>query len=148
MANGLQHTISPGRIGKRLLGVSVAAMLGSAALVLVPSTASAFNIQGLIGSALGGHYGGGRYHHSRSASHHSRHHSYSKRDHEDSTESSDKEKDATEVDATSDGGGKSDGKVSSHRAPSGPVGGTQQASESDARAGQVASDEPTFAPSR
>ncbi len=149
MRIGFAQKVATGSIAKGLSGVAATALLATVTLTSVPTTASAFNIGGLIGTAMALQYGG---HYGRSYSHHARressrhHHEYAGRgrDHE----SSGQEKDATEVDATDPGNSVPDSKVSTHRQPSGPVqNNTLQASESDARA-RVVSDEPTFAPSR
>ena len=140
MATGYGQEIATGGIGRRLVGVCAATLCAAAVLTLVPTGASAFNIEGLIGGALAARYGG--YHHGRSAGHHARSHESSRHEHE----SAGKEKDATEVDATEEGG-KTDSKVSLRRAPSGIKGNTLQASTSGG-SDRAAADEPAFAPSR
>jgi len=133
--------------GKRAAGLAAATLVASAMLTLVPTAASAFNIGGLIGSALSVRYGGGggHRHHARSESHHSRDRVASHRGHDSNAE----EKDARDVDAADQ-----DGKVSPSRQHVEPSSISVQASQSDATAAKLAStnkatdDEPTFAPSR
>jgi hypothetical protein len=51
------HTHARDGVGKTI-GVTAAALLASASVMMMPTTASAFNIQGLIATAVA-HYGGG-----------------------------------------------------------------------------------------
>jgi hypothetical protein len=135
MKTELTH-VTPTGIGRRFAGVAAAALFGSAVLASVPTPASAFDIGGLVGTAIalqmGGHHGG--------YSHHGRTHVASRRDHESTRgNSTGEEKDARDVDVTPQSGTKV-----SQRGPSGPVQNTEQASVPDATANKMAADEPAF----
>ena len=148
---GLERQVSVRGSGRLLSGAAATALVATVALTSVPTSASAFNIGGLIGTAIalqygGGHFGGRSYsHHARSHEHvrHEREYAGKSRDHDSAGE----EKDAREVDTVDSDKG-SDNKASPRHQPSGPTTSTLQASESDARAGKVASDAPSFTPSR
>jgi hypothetical protein len=139
---------------RRLL--SAVAVFAATTLMFMPTQASAFDIGGLVGAAISmqmGHYRGG---YSGGHSHHVASHNDS-----DSSDHGNTgvERDARDPDTTTPSAGKSDnGRVAVRtqktQGPSGANGGTAQASEHDAAAGQIASagksfdDAPAFNPSR
>ncbi len=143
---------------RQVLGTAAAAMSAAIMVALTPTTASAFDIGGLIGAAIAanvghyhGGYAGGGHSHTRVASRHD--------DHDSSRDSSNVERDARDPDpATPPPPGKSDNRVAVRQqkiqGPSSSSGGTAQASERDAATAQVASagksfdDAPSFNPSR
>ena len=146
MATGYGLQDSTGGLVQRVAGIVAATTVAAAIVVSVPTPASAFNIGGLIGSALAMRYGGGGggyHHHSRSAErHHSRSRVASRRHHESDQNSAAEEKDGAEVDATAENShsnGKANIGAPAKSQPSGPVNNVEQAS---------ASDEPSFTPSR
>ncbi|MGD0024330.1 MAG: hypothetical protein ABSC37_06835 [Xanthobacteraceae bacterium] len=128
-------------IGNSLLGTASVIVLLSGTLMLVPNEASAqFNIEGLIGGAMGhGFYGGSRHR----ATRHGRVHESSKRARE--------REDAKDEDS-SDHDAKADSKPE-RRQLSAPSKDDSQASAPAATAGKprpdnAQNDEPSFAPSR
>jgi hypothetical protein len=136
-------------VGKRITGLGAAALFVSTLTVMAAKPAAAFDIGGLIGTAMmlqmGGHYGS--YHHSRErvASQHERDSS--------GRNSSGGERDARDVDVTPQNP-KAENKIAARHQSFGPNGSTTQASERDASAGDVATSEmtsgdaPAFSPSR
>lgn len=129
-------------VGKSLAGAGAATLLAAVAAAATPTTASAFDLQGLIGTAMalqyGAYHGGGGY-----VRHHAKSHVASRSDGDTDTDSVSAEKDALDVDATATGGAK----VVAHRAP-GPSQSTEQASVPDLGADKMAADAPAFNPSR
>ena len=145
-----QQRISTGGLenGRRWGTVMGMSLLASTAVAFTPTEASAFDIQGLIGTAIAlqmGAYHGSPYHQARGHVA-SRHDSYS------SGNNSSVERDARDVDV-SDLTGKSDIRFSGRQSPaSAEI--TSQASERDAAANEVAlfgrpyGDELVYRPSR
>jgi hypothetical protein len=139
-------TAGPGNGRRRGIAIS-AAMLVQIIVASAPTAASAFDIQGLIGTAIAlqmGAYHGSPYHRARG-------HVASRRDDSEGT-SSGAERDARDVDV-SDRSGWSDTKLSAHQSPrSAEI--TSQASERDAAAneaglsGRPHGDEVVYRPSR
>jgi hypothetical protein len=137
------------RIGGRLAGVAASAMIASTVLTFTPTAASAFDLDGLIGTAIAlqmaSQFRAPAYGHARS-------HTASRRDNDSAGgASAGGERDARET-AAIDQAGPS---VAPHRqAAAGPASNTRQASERDASFGQMAvtdrafDDEPAYHPSR
>jgi hypothetical protein len=145
-----QRRISTARLenGWRAATVVSTVLLASTTVTFTPTTASAFDIQGLIGTAIAlqmGAYHGSPYHYARG-------HVGSRRDGDSNGSSSTVERDARDVDV-SNHVGKSDTITTSHQAPS-SAGITSQASERDAAADEVAlsnrryDEEPVYRSSR
>jgi hypothetical protein len=119
-------------IGQRFGAIASAAVLASAMVALSPKAASAFDIEGLIGTAIAlGALQGGPYHHARS-------HVVSRQDSGGS--STGVERDARDVDTPAI---RSENKIAAHRQSYAHSEITTQASERDAAAG-----EPAYRPSR
>lgn len=147
---------SVGRVG-RCIATIAAALSASALLVMTPTKASAFDVSGMIGTAMAikaqidAHRGGyGGYHgHSRVASRHDS-------DSDDQNSSGGGERDARDSEAV-DRASRPDNRVAMHRevlGPSSTSGGLAQASERDAAAeenqpaGRAFDDRASFKPSR
>jgi hypothetical protein len=138
-------------IGRRKAGVAATAVLASLLSTLAPAGASAFDIGGLIGTAMAlqmGHYRAPSYHHSRD-------HVASRHDRSTDDDNAAVERDARDVEAPAKVGSSQGGAEKSHQPAPAPHGITAQASERDAAAVQaVASsdrtggDAPAFTPSR
>jgi hypothetical protein len=120
------------------------ALLTATAVAFTPTSASAFDIQGLVGTAIAlqmGGYHGSPYHQARG-------HVASRHDSDSDSNNSGVERDARDVDVSSHTG-KSETKVTVNQSA-----GTSQASERDASADQPApsnrryNDEPVYSPSR
>lgn len=131
-------------IGRRFGAAAGAAMLASSIVAFTPTAASAFDIEGLIGTAIAlGALQGGPYHHARG-------HVVSRHDRDSDGGSSGVERDARDVDTTPS---RSEAKVAHHQAYAHSAI-TTQASERDAAAGQPAAsgrgsdDVPAYRPSR
>jgi len=147
MTSGLQQ-ISILQIGRRVAGIAASAVSACAIVIFAPTAASAFDVGGLIGTAIALQMGG--YHgsaHRYSARHAAvpREHSSSKHDNGDAPAV---ERDARDVEVSVQSG-KSDGKQkhASVAAPAATM--TAQASERDAAASSTAPDDaPAFQPSR
>jgi len=149
-----RHQIAPRRLTRHWAGLGATAL--AAILIAAPKPAFAFDIGGLIGTAMalqmGGLQFGAPYRHGRvhvASTHHERDTGDRDRD-----TSGGRERDARDSDARDGGGGaKSDNRVASHHPAYGATG-AAQASERDASAGQVASsaktfdDAPAYRPSR
>lgn len=145
MKIAFQHRKAPST--KWLTGMAVAAIGASTTLVLTPTKASAFDLGGIVGTAMAlqqmGAFGlhGAPYGHSRS--HVSSHH-----DSDSSAGNGGSERDAQDFSAM-----ERSSKVAT-RQSFGPSGSTRQASERDASAGQTAApdrladDAPAYRPSR
>jgi hypothetical protein len=150
MEKARQRRISMGGLenGRRWGMVMGMSLLASTAVAFTPTAASAFDIQGLIGTAIAlqmGAYHGSPYHQARG-------HVASRHDSDPSGNNSSVERDARDVDV-SDHTGKSDTKFSGRQSPaSAEI--TSQASERDAAANEVAlsgrpyGDELVYRPSR
>jgi len=153
MGGKIGSAISNGQL-RRSMGGTLAALSASAALIMVPTKASAFDIGGMIGTAMaiqmnghhGGYAGGGYHAHSRVSS---RQDSDSN-DHGSSSRSTG-ERDALEPNAADQS--KSGNKLAM-QSPASTSDGLAQASERDAAAGQAQgssrtfNDAPAFSPSR
>jgi hypothetical protein len=136
-------------IGRRVTALAATVLFASTLTVVAANPASAFDVGGLIGTAMMLHIGGyyGSYHHGRQhvASGHERDYS--------GGNSGDGERDARDVNAAALSP-KAESKIAARQQSVGPGGSTTQASERDASAGDVASsdmtggDAPTFSPSR
>jgi hypothetical protein len=150
----MTHKIASGKhLGRSLTTMTAALLIASISVVTIPTKASAFDIGGMIGTAMaiqmnghhGGYAGGGYHAHSRVSS---RQDSDSN-DHGSSSRSTG-ERDALEPNATDQS--KSGNKLAM-QSPAAPDGLTQ-ASERDAAAGQASgssrsfNDAPAFTPSR
>jgi hypothetical protein len=130
-------------IGGWFGAVASAAVLASSIVAFTPTTASAFDIEGLIGTALAlGAFEGGPYRHARS-------HVVSRRDSDGGA--SGVERDARDVDTSAL---KAESKIAARRQGYTHSGITTQASERDASAGEPApsgrgyDDAPAYRPSR
>jgi hypothetical protein len=130
-------------VGQRFGAAASAAVLASAMVAFTPTAASAFDIEGLIGTAIAlGALQGGPYHHARS-------HVVSR--HDSDGGSSGVERDAREVDTSTL---KAESKIAVRRQAYTHSGITTQASERDAAAGEPAAsgrgydDTPAYRPSR
>ena len=158
MGGKIRSAISNGQRG-RSMGGTLAALSASAALVMVPTKASAFDIGGMIGTAMAiqmqmhGHRGIlGGYGHARN-----RGESHGDSDSDGSSSSrGGGERDASAPDAV-DRSTRSDNRRAMHReigGPSSTSGGLAQASERDAAAdqgpgsGRAFDDQPAFKPAR
>jgi len=140
-------TAGPGN-GRRWGMAVSAAVLAQIIVASAPTAASAFDIQGLMGTAIAlqmGAYHGSPYH--RASGHVASHH-----DSDSDGNNSSVERDARDVDV-SDRTGRSDTKFSAHQSPrSAEI--TSQASERDAAANEAAlpgrpyGDEVVYRPSR
>jgi hypothetical protein len=152
-AHQRRHKTGRNNTGRLTLGAAALAVSASATLALTPTKASAFDIGGLIGTAMalqmGQYHGGyisGGHTRTRVASHH------------DDSESSDRgnsgvERDARDpVMAMSSPSGKSDNHIAVRaqktQGPSSPSGGIAQASVRDGSERDAAAGEPAFNPSR
>jgi hypothetical protein len=154
--NAAQSNMRNVGIGRRTAGVAATAMLASLLSALTPTGASAFDIGGLIGTAMalqmGGHYRTPSYHHSREhvASRHDR------SDHDNNTvDNAAVERDARDVEAPTKVGSSQGGTEKGRQSAPVPHGIIAQASERDAAAGQAPAssdrtggDAPAFTPSR
>ena len=147
-----------GRLG-RSVAATVAALSASVSLVMTPTKASAFDIGGMIGTAMAiqmqmnanrGAYAGG-YHARVHVSNHD-----NDSDDRGSSNSGGGERDARDAE-TVDRASRSDNRLAMHRqvlGPSSTSGGLAQASERDALAdqgpasGRAFNDRPSFSPSR
>jgi hypothetical protein len=150
MKTALQSNVSSLVIGRRLTGLAVTALFASTLTMMAAKPASAFDIGGLIGTAMalqmGGHYGSS-HHHSREqvASRHERAST--------SRGSGGDERDARDADAPAPTA-KPESKIAARQQSFGPDGNTTQASERDASAapvvtaGMKSEDTPPFSPSR
>jgi hypothetical protein len=156
------ETQGEGRIGRlgRSVAATVAALSASVSLVMTPTKASAFDIGGMIGTAMAiqmqmnasrGAYAGGYHARSRVS-----HHDSDSDDRGTSNSSGAGERDARDPE-TIDRASRSDNKLVMHRqvlGPSSTSGGLAQASERDALAdqgpasGRALNDRPSFSPSR
>jgi hypothetical protein len=156
------ETQGEGRIGRlgRSVAATVAALSASVSLVMTPTKASAFDIGGMIGTAMAiqmqmnasrGAYVGGYHARSRVS-----HHDSDSDDRGTSNNSGAGERDARDPE-TIDRASRSDNKLVMHRqvlGPSSTSGGLAQASERDALAdqgpasGRALNDRPSFSPSR
>jgi hypothetical protein len=137
------------KVRGRLVGAAASAMIASTALSFTPTAASAFDLNGLIGTAIAlqmaSQFGA-------PANGHARSHTASRRDDDSGGRArSGGERDAREA-AAIDPSGPS---AAPHRqAAAGPSANTRQASERDASFGQLAAsdrtfdDEPAYHPSR
>jgi hypothetical protein len=136
---------------RRRLSVTAAAIAASTILAFTPTKASAFDIGGIIGTAMAMQQMGAFGYHGAPYSH-SRGHVASRHDNE-SDSSSSAGNGGGERDARENGGMDRPSKVAT-RQSYGSSGSTRQASEHDASAGQssvgdrVADDEPAYRPSR
>ena len=150
MEKGLQRRISTTGLGNGWrMGMIVSTVLfASTTVTLTPTAASAFDIQGLIATAIAlqmGAYHGSPYHQARG-------HVVSGHDSESDGNGSSVERDARDVDV-SDHIGRSETKTTAQQPPK-SAGITSQASERDAAANEVASsgrrydDEPVYRQSR
>ncbi|MGA2942624.1 MAG: hypothetical protein ABSE50_11370 [Xanthobacteraceae bacterium] len=155
------ETQGEGRIGRlgRSIATTVAALSASVSLVMTPTKASAFDIGGMIGTAMAiqmqmnanrGAYAGG-YHARVHVSNHD-----NDSDNRGSSNSGGGERDARDAE-TVDRASRSDNRLAMHRqvlGPSGTSDGLEQASERDALAdqgpasGRAFNDRPSFSPSR
>ena len=134
--------------GRRVSMVVSAALFAQITVAFTPTAASAFDIRGLIGTAIAlqmGAYHGAPYHQARG-------HVASRHDSDSNGNNSSAERDATGADV-SDHPGNSDTKFSAHQSPaSAEI--TPLASERDAAANETAlsgrpyGDEPAYRPSR
>jgi hypothetical protein len=150
MGKAQQRRISTAGLenGRRWWVVAGMALFASNVVAFTPTAASAFDIQGLIGTAIAlqlGTYHGSPYHRARG-------HVASRRDSDSDGNNSSVERDARDVDV-SDRTGRSDTKYSGHQSPrSAEI--TSQASERDAAANEAAlpgrpyGDEVVYRPSR
>jgi hypothetical protein len=149
---------------RRSLAVTVAALSASTILAMTPTKASAFDIGGMIGTAMAikmqmdayrGGYGGGGY---RARGRAVSHHDSDSDDHDSSSSrgSSGGERDARDSDSV-DRASRPDNRLAMRRQTLGPgssSGGLAQASERDASAdqgpasGRSFDDKPSFNPSR
>jgi hypothetical protein len=132
-------------VGQRFGAAASAAVLASAMVAFTPTAASAFDIEGLIGTAIAlGALQGGPYHHARS-------HVVSRHDRDSDGGSSGLERDAREVDTSAL---KAESKIAVRRQAYTHSGITTQASERDAAAAEPAAsgrgydDTPAYRPSR
>jgi hypothetical protein len=157
MGGKIRSAISNGQRG-RSMGGTLAALSASAALVMVPTKASAFDIGGMIGTAMAiqmqmhGYRGiSGGYGHARN-----RGESHGDSDSDGSSSRGGGERDASVPDAV-DRSTRSDNRLAMHReigGPSSTSGGLAQASERDAAAdqgpgsGRAFDDQPAFKPAR
>jgi hypothetical protein len=150
MEKARQHRISTAGLEnvRRWRMVAGVALFASTAVSFTPTAASAFDIQGVIGTAIAlqiGAYHGSPYHQARG-------HVASRHGSDSSGNNSSVERDARDVDV-SDHTGKSDTKFSGRQSPASPEI-TSQASERDAAANEVAlsgrpyGDEVVYRPSR
>jgi hypothetical protein len=157
MSNDARSEGKIGRLG-RSIAATVAALSASVSLVMTPTKASAFDIGGMIGTAMAiqmqmrGAYAGG-YHARGRVSHHD---SDSDDGGSNSRTSGGGERDARDAE-TVDRASRPDNKLAMHRqvlGPSSTSGGLAQASERDASAeqgpgsGRAFDDHPAFNPSR
>jgi hypothetical protein len=143
---------------RQILGTAVVVMSTSIAVMFTPTKASAFDIGGLIGTAMALQMG--QYHGGYSSGGHSRTHVASRRDSDSGDNNgSGVERDARDpVAPATTSSGKPDNRVAARgqkiQGPSSLSGGIAQASERDASAGELASsgksfdDGPAFNPSR
>jgi hypothetical protein len=137
---------------QRLFGVAIAALSASTILTLTPTKASAFDLEGLIGTAMAMQMQMGAYGNFGAPNGHAQGHVASR--HERSGGSSGGGNGGGERDARDDGGAERPSKVAARQQSYGPSGSTRQASERDAAAGQMAAsdrstdDEPAYRPSR
>jgi hypothetical protein len=157
MGGKIRSAISNGQRG-RSMGGTLAALSASAALVMVPTKASAFDIGGMIGTAMAiqmqmhGYRGiSGGYGHARN-----RGESHGDSDSDGSSSRGSGERDASAPDAV-DRSTRSDNRRAMHREIGGrssTSGGLAQASERDAAAdqgpgsGRAFDDQPAFKPAR
>ena len=157
MGGKIRSAISNGQRG-RSMGGTLAALSASAALVMVPTKASAFDIGGMIGTAMAiqmqmhGYRGiSGGYGHARN-----RGESHGDSDSDGSSSRGSGERDASAPDAV-DRSTRSENRLAMHReigGPSSTSGGLAQASERDAAAdqgpgsGRAFDDQPAFKPAR
>jgi hypothetical protein len=148
---------SRGKAARQVFGVATFSMFASIIVGLTPTKASAFDIGGLVGTAMAlqmGHYQGGYAggHRTHVAS---RHDSSS----DTNTNDSGVDRDARDPNTIALSSlGKSDGNVPTHQqktqGPSSQSAGAAQASERDAASGEIAAattsfdDAPSFSPSR
>jgi hypothetical protein len=159
MEKARQQRVSTGGLenGRRWVMVMGVSLLASTAVAFIPTAASAFDIQGLIGTAIAlqmGAYHDSPYHGSpyHGSPYQARGHVASRHDSDSSGNNSSVERDARDVDV-SDHTGKSDTKFSGRQSPASPEI-TSQASERDAAANEVAlsgrpyGDEVVYRPSR
>jgi hypothetical protein len=157
MGGKIRSAISNGQLGRSIVGTA-AALSASAALVMTPTKASAFDISGMIGTAMAiqmqmhGYRGiSGGYGHARS-----RGEAHSDNGSDDHSSGGGGERDASALDAV-DRSARSDNRLAMHReirGPSSTSGGLAQASERDAAAdqapgsGRAFDDQPAFKPAR
>jgi hypothetical protein len=155
MGGKIRSAISNGQL-RRSMGRTLAALSASVALVMVPTKASAFDIGGMIGTAMAiqmhGYRGiSGGYGHARN-----RGESHGDSDSDGSSSRGGGERDASAPDAV-DRSTRSDNRLAMHReigGPSSTSGGLAQASERDAAAdqgpgsGRAFDDQPGFKPAR
>jgi hypothetical protein len=147
MKTALQHHNAKG--SRRLLGVTIAALSASTILMLTPTRASAFDLEGLIGTAMAMQMQMGAYGNYGFANSHRQGHVASRHERDSSSGNGGGERDARD-----DGGMDRPSKVAARQQSYGPSGSTRQASERDAAAGQMAAsdratdDEPAYRPSR
>ena len=157
MGGRIRSAVSNGQLG-RLIGGTLAALSASAALVMMPTKATALDIGGMIGTAMAiqmhGYRGiSGGYGHARNRG---ESHSDSDSDDHGSSSRGGGERDASAPDAV-DRSTRSDNRLAMHReirGPSSTSGGLAQASERDAAAdqgpgsGRTFDDQPAFKPAR
>ena len=157
MGGKIGSAISNGQL-RRSMGGTLAALSASAALIMVPTKASAFDIGGMIGTAMAiqmqmhGYRGiSGGYGHARN-----RGESHGDSDSDGSSGRGGGERDASAPDAV-DHSTRSENRLAMHReigGPSSTSGGLAQASERDAAAdqgpgsGRAFDDQPAFKPAR
>jgi hypothetical protein len=148
-----RNKIGRNNTGRLTLGAAALAVSASATLALTPTKASAFDIGGLIGTAMAlqmGHYQGGYI-----SGGHTRTRAASHDDDSDSSDSGNSgvERDARDpVMAMSSPSERSDNHIAARaqktQGPSSPSGGIAQASARDASERDAAAGEPAFNPSR
>jgi hypothetical protein len=135
---------------RRLLGVAAVALSASTIFAFTPTQASAFDIQGLIGTAMAIQMQMGAYGHYGAPSGHVRDHVAARHDSSGSSGGNN----GAEHDARDTDGMDRPSKVAARQPSFTPSASTRQASERDAAAGQMAAsdrstdDEPAYRPSR
>jgi hypothetical protein len=148
--NAAQSNMRNVGIGRRTTSIAATAVLASLLSALAPTGAAAFDIGGLIGTAMAlqiGQYRAPSYHHSRDRV-------ASRHDRSSDDDGTTVERDARDVELPAKAGSSQGGSEKSHQPAPVPHGITAQASERDAAAGQTVSsdrtggDAPAFAPSR